>query len=331
MDSENFKRFDRLVAIFIQLQSKRVVKAQELADRFQVSLRTIYRDIKALEISGVPIYSEAGVGYSLIESYRLPPLSLNKEEATSLVAAEKLMQKFSDKSIRDYFSSAMYKIKTALKTVDKEWVSSIESQVVMQPLQIKFSEKAPHALATLFESIARKTQVELLYRALDAPEAIRRFIEPVGVFHQHHSWHVIGFCHLRKDYRQFRTDRIEEIKNTELPFERKHQPLDFYLTPKEQQPVTKVQLAVEKDMARYLQWDRNFYGFISEERHADKVIMNFEVRGVEEAFVRWFLMFADKATILEPSTLKEKARLLLTKHLAKINEEGKALQIKDDC
>ncbi|MEH6306803.1 YafY family protein [Olivibacter sp. CPCC 100613] len=326
MDSENFKRFDRLVAIFIQLQSKRIVKAQELADRFQVSLRTIYRDIKALELSGVPIYSEAGVGYSLIDSYRLPPLSLNKEEATSLVAAEKLMQKFGDKTIHEHFSSAMYKIKTALKTVDKEWVSSIESQVVMQPLQIKFSEKAPHALATLFESIARKTQVELLYRALDATQATRRLIEPVGVFHQHHSWHVIGFCHLRNDYRQFRTDRIEEIKNTELPFERKHQPLDFYLVQKDQPTTTSVRIAVEKDMAKYLQWDRNFYGFVSEERFSDKVIMNFEVRDTDEAFSRWFLMFADKATILEPSSLKIKVQRLLTKQLARINEENKTPQ-----
>lgn len=326
MDSENFKRFDRLVAIFIQLQSKRIVKAQELADRFDVSLRTIYRDIKALEASGVPIYSEAGIGYSLIDGYRLPPLSLNQEEATSLVAAEKLMQKFSDKTIQEHFSSAMFKIKTALKTIDKDLVSNIESKVVMQPLEIKFNEKAPHALATLFESVARKTQVELLYQALDAAQATRRLIEPVGVFHQHHSWHVIGFCHLRKDYRQFRTDRIEEIKNTELPFERKHQSLDYFLESKTEQPTTSVRIAVEKDIARYLQWDRNFYGFVSEQRTDDKVIMTFESRDLEEAFARWFLMFADKASILEPQSLKTIVHNLLNKQLAKIEKENETSQ-----
>ena len=73
MSSDSLKRFDRIVAILIQLQSKRIVKAQDLADRFEVSLRTIYRDIRTLEASGVPIASEAGVGYSSMEGYRLPP------------------------------------------------------------------------------------------------------------------------------------------------------------------------------------------------------------------------------------------------------------------
>ncbi len=88
---ESPKKFDRVVAILTQLQSKRIVKAQELADRFGVSLRTIYRDIKTLESSGVPISSEAGVGYSIMEGYKLPPVMFTREEAVSFVAAEKLM------------------------------------------------------------------------------------------------------------------------------------------------------------------------------------------------------------------------------------------------
>ena len=94
MSLDTVKRFDRIVAILIQLQSKRIVKAQELADRFEVSLRTIYRDIRTLEASGVPIISEAGVGYSIMEGYRLPPVMFTREEVGSFVAAEKLMQKF---------------------------------------------------------------------------------------------------------------------------------------------------------------------------------------------------------------------------------------------
>src|SRR5690606_10008011 len=74
MGNNTVNRFDRIVAILVQLQSKRIVKAQELADRFEVSLRTIYRDIRTLEASGVPIISEAGIGYSIMEGYRLPPV-----------------------------------------------------------------------------------------------------------------------------------------------------------------------------------------------------------------------------------------------------------------
>jgi len=88
------KRFDRIVEILIQLQSKRVVKAQELADRFDVSLRTIYRDIKSLEQAGVPLIGEAGMGYSIMDGYRLPPVSFSKEEALCFVATEKLAEKY---------------------------------------------------------------------------------------------------------------------------------------------------------------------------------------------------------------------------------------------
>jgi len=89
MHDETPKRFDRIVAILIQLQSKKIVRAQDLATRFEVSLRTIYRDIRTLEASGVPIYSEAGLGYSLLEGYRLPPVMFTREEAESFIDRRK--------------------------------------------------------------------------------------------------------------------------------------------------------------------------------------------------------------------------------------------------
>ena len=119
---ETPKRFDRIVAILIQLQSKKIVKAQELADRFECSLRTIYRDIRTLEASGVPIYSEAGVGYALMDGYRLPPVMFTREEVSSFIAAEKLMQKFTDPSLGTHYASAMYKLKAVLqryRTIEK--------------------------------------------------------------------------------------------------------------------------------------------------------------------------------------------------------------------
>ena len=84
-------RIDRLAAILIQLQSKRLVKAQEIADKFDISLRTVYRDVKALEEGGVPVIGEAGSGYTLMEGYRLPPVMFSQEEATALLTASKLI------------------------------------------------------------------------------------------------------------------------------------------------------------------------------------------------------------------------------------------------
>ena len=133
MSADTVKRFDRIVAILIQLQSKRIIKAQDLADRFQVSLRTIYRDIRTLEASGVPIVSEAGVGYSIMEGYRLPPVMFTREEAGSFVAAEKLMQKFTDKTLGAHHESAMFKVKSVLRGQQKDWISALESTVTINP------------------------------------------------------------------------------------------------------------------------------------------------------------------------------------------------------
>jgi predicted DNA-binding transcriptional regulator YafY len=153
MGSNNLNRFDRIVAILIQLQSRRIVKAQELADRFKVSLRTIYRDVRTLERSGIPIVSEAGVGYSIMEGYRLPPIMFSREEASSFVAAEKLMQQFTDKTLGGYHESAMFKIKSVLRTNEKDWVSSLESHIQVNTVQDVFNN-IPDALEILFESIA---------------------------------------------------------------------------------------------------------------------------------------------------------------------------------
>src|ERR1051326_614442 len=102
-------RIDRLTAILIHLQTKRVVKAEEISDRFEISLRTVYRDVKALMEAGVPIGSEAGKGYFIVDGYHLPPVMFNQEEASSMLVAGKLVEKLTDQSIRKAFESALLK------------------------------------------------------------------------------------------------------------------------------------------------------------------------------------------------------------------------------
>ncbi|RYZ76367.1 MAG: HTH domain-containing protein [Proteobacteria bacterium] len=159
MFDESPKRFDRIVAILIQLQSKKIVKAQEIADRFNVSLRTIYRDIRTLEASGVPIYAEAGIGYSLVDGYRLPPVMFTREEASSFIAAEKLMQQFTDKELGENYASAMFKLKSVLRSAEKDMIDEIGSKVVIRKFKDASAAKAPNALALIFRSIGEKVQV----------------------------------------------------------------------------------------------------------------------------------------------------------------------------
>ncbi|WP_316820557.1 YafY family protein [Pedobacter gandavensis] len=322
MIDDSPKRFDRIVAILIQLQSSRIVKAQELADRFQVSLRTIYRDIRSLESSGVPILSEAGSGYSIMEGYRLPPVMFTREEAGSFVAAEKLMQQLTDKTLGTNFCSAMFKVKSVLRNKDKEWISALESQILVSPGQVLFNHKVPDALEIVMESIASQKQVDLKYQAFEANEPGQRTIEPVGLFHENNYWYILGYCHLRQDYRHFRTDRIDQIKLKDDIFLNKHPSLDELrnkeVTREEQ---IRVRILVEKKILKYLQKSKKLYGFVKEEDRGIHVEMTFMICGAYEGFPRWYLTFGDYAEILEPETMKEQVYQLATKVMANLGIE----------
>src|SRR5690606_34845709 len=114
MNDNDTKRLSRLTAILTQLQTKRLLTATELAAKFSVSVRTIYRDIRALEQAGVPIITEDGKGYTLIDGYRIPPVMFTEAQANALIAAEQLVLKNKDASfVRDY-SEALEKIKAVL-------------------------------------------------------------------------------------------------------------------------------------------------------------------------------------------------------------------------
>jgi predicted DNA-binding transcriptional regulator YafY len=111
-------RIDRLHAILTHLQSKKKVTAQEMADRFNISLRTVYRDVKALDESGVPVIGEAGSGYTIMEGYRLPPVMFTQEEASALLLGAKLAEQFTDGTVRRHFHAALFKIKAVLRSPD---------------------------------------------------------------------------------------------------------------------------------------------------------------------------------------------------------------------
>lgn len=320
MYDESPKRFDRIVAILIQLQSKKIVRAQDLANRFEVSLRTIYRDIRTLEVSGVPIYSEAGTGYSLMDGYKLPPVMFTREEASSFIAAEKLMRQFTDKELGDHYSSAMYKLKSVLRSSEKDLVSDIESKVLVRNSNELFNKKAPNALASIFRSIGERTQVILFYEAIAANEPSERIIEPVGVFHENNNWYIFGYCHLRKDYRQFRTDRIHDIKTTDKPFAESHGALESYLQKHTEKDLTKVTISVDKPINKYLKYDRKNHGFVSEKEVGDQMEMTFMSRDLENGFARWYMTFGDFATIIEPANLKIRVAELLEKQSEKIKK-----------
>lgn len=312
------KRFDRILAIYMHLQAKPVVTAAALAEKYEVSLRTIYRDIRSLMQAGIPIYGEAGNGYSLVDGYKMPPLQFSREEALSFVAAEKLVEKYTDRNLAHHFTTAMLKMKAILRGNEKEQVALVGDNFLVRGGRHQFNEKLTHGTHTLIESIAAKKCVEIYYSKPSDKTPEKREIEAVGIFVESKFWYVLAFCKLRRDYRQFRLDRISNIRILADDFGKDHPELSFFLNKKHEMPTTKVVVQVDREMARYMEWDRHYFGFQREVVADTFVEMHFECINMENGFARWYLMFADRSKIIEPESLKRTVKRLLSSSLEQI-------------
>lgn len=301
-------RIERISAILIQLQSKKIVKAQEIAKRFDISLRTVYRDMKALEATGVPILAEAGYGYSLVEGYKLPPVQFTLSEATAFLTAEKLIEQLTDKSMTAGYQSAMYKIKALSKNSDKQYLETLDENIAVlsNPYMPSGIDK-PDVLKTSIQAISNKHVLRLHYFANHNQVLSERSVEPVGVFFQFGKWYLIAYCHLRKDYRNFRADRIKSISELEQQFEKVHPTLKKYLKQisKDEQLHTVV-LRVENEALKYLGEQKYYNGFVSQKSGTTHTEMKFLCASLE-GIMRWYVMIADHADIISPKELKELA------------------------
>jgi len=312
-------RFDRITAILIQLQSKKVVKAQDLADRFAISLRTVYRDIRSLEEAGVPLYGEAGIGYSLVDGYRLPPVMFTPEEAIAFITAEKLMEKFSDSALQNHFNSAMFKVKAVLRGSEKDLLENLDEQIMVS--EKKGSTPLPqNVLDTLLKSISEKKIVKLVYKAFGNNESSERLLEPIGIFHEYENWYTIGFCHLRNDYRQFRLDRVLDIQLTDRPQQERASLKEFQELREQEKKganLIKVVLSVDKSVSIYMEEHRHYHGYVSEKIIGDQIEMMFLTPLTDPGMERWIMMFADKVEIIEPQELKDRVCRLLDVYVQK--------------
>lgn len=296
-------RLDRLTAILIHLQTKRVVKAQELADRFNVSLRTIYRDVRSLEEAGVPVGAEAGVGYFL-ENYHLPPVMFTDTEASALLFGAKLVDRYTDGSVREAFDSALYKIKSVLKRGGKEHLDDLEGQIAVQRSTTIIAPTDNAVLSTIQTAIVARHRLRIVYQRLYAEQDTERDVEPIGLIHYGIGWHLIAWCTLRRAYRDFRTDRIVRLLDTGDAFAaRDRLSLDEYLnTLSFTAKLSEIRVCFTLRMALHAQTQRFWYGYVDEERRGDQVCMRF-LAMAPEALCRWLLMFGDQVHIESPPEL----------------------------
>jgi predicted DNA-binding transcriptional regulator YafY len=316
-------RLDRLTAILTQLQSKRTIRAQEIADRFDISLRTVYRDVRALEEAGVPVIGEAGMGYSLVEGYRLPPVMFTKEEATALLVAEKIFEKIADKTSGQHFNTAMTKIRSVLKNSEKDTLENISPLIgVFRNRNMLHQKGKDHLLQSIIESLGKNALIQIEYTTFEKEEKTSRILEPVGIYHAYQQWYLIAWCRLRKDYRTFRLDRVNSLNILSETFEPIHPSLNAYLAKvAKQENLIKVVIEVPNSDVKYLKEQRYDHGFVFEKSIGDFVEMTFMTSSIEH-FVRWIIMISDFVTVIEPEEIKVRLRDLLNQILERIGKEN---------
>jgi len=305
-------RIDRLSAILIQLQSRRTVRAQDIADRFEISLRTVYRDVRSLEEAGIPIIGEAGVGYSLTEGYRLPPVMFTREEATAFITAEKLVLSLTDSAYANAYSNALFKVRAVLKTADKDHLENLDDRIeVIKTGRSPVLHSHQNPLQLILNAIAGKNVIQLNYFAYYRQEHTIRLIEPVGVFYLDNYWHLIAYCRERKAYRDFRFDRITEIRAMEEQFSDCHPSLKTYLRDLFREvKLTEATIKIDKEAYPYLGEQKYYHGYVSEKHLEDGVEIQFLTNSLE-GFARWFLAFADYAVVIQPEALLDKISSIL--------------------
>lgn len=209
-------RIARLTQILTQLQSKRLLTARELAEKYKVSTRTIYRDIRTLESSGVPIVTEEGKGYSLIEGYQLPPVMFSEEEANALITAEQLMLKNKDASLVENYSNAITKIKAVLQYSQKDKADLLSQRIVFRANVAE--EQTSSFLTQIQSAITNFHLLQIDYLSLEH-RFTQRTVEPFALYSTNENWLLIAYCRLRNEFRVFRLDCMQKITNTYTVFE----------------------------------------------------------------------------------------------------------------
>ncbi|TMI68989.1 MAG: YafY family transcriptional regulator [Bacteroidetes bacterium] len=210
-------RIDRLLGIVTFLQSKKYVPAERIAEKFKISIRTVYRDVRALCEQGIPVSFEQQKGYFIVQGYFLPPVSFSSEEANALLLMEGLVNSFADKSIKTHYSNLLNKVRTVLRSSQKEKMEILDNKIKLQlpPCVINDFEY----LTPLQNAITARTIVELDYKNTKE-EVSKRQVEPIGLIFYAFNWHLVAWCHMRNDYRDFKVSRILKVTSRGWPFKK---------------------------------------------------------------------------------------------------------------
>ena len=312
-------RTDRLLAIVLELQGKGWQRAEDLAETFETSKRTIYRDMLALGEAGVPVVSIPGRGYSLVEGYFLPPLSFTADEATMLLLGSDVMAQSFDVQYRTAAESAGRKIAGVLPERLREDVRALRERIAFIQQDIGMTPGEAQRLLVLRRAMLESHQVRFSYFARSHADGARtpttRTVHPYSLTHVRTVWYLTAWDASRRDVRRFRLARIDDLRMLDETFARPaHVPMMRRALTSEETIVVRVLL--DHEVARWAREDPSFFR-VAEEETAEGLMMTLHVRDEQEV-VQWLLGWGRHLRVLEPESLRQRiaaeAETMLRRH-----------------
>lgn len=301
-------RFDRISAILVLLQTKKWITAGEIAQRYGVSVRTVYRDIRTLEEAGIPLGAEAGRGYFIVEGFHLPPVMFTPDEAGSLLLAGKLMDKMADQSVGRGFRSALDKIRAVLPDREKDFLEKLDRGIeVFYNPSFQGSNHPSNVLSHIQRALADRRVLRIDYQALSQSGTTKdREIEPIVLCFYSMHWHLIAYCRLRSEYRDFRVDRIISITITDehCPTREIQNASQYFSALDAKNVFSEVVIRVDRQIAGYLSTSKYYYGFISEAEYDGYTEMYLVSTDIDYT-ARWLLAFAPGIEVVSPPELQK--------------------------
>jgi predicted DNA-binding transcriptional regulator YafY len=301
-------RVDRLFAIVLLLQQQRLVRGEQIAKRFEVGIRTIYRDVAALIESGVPIVTVPGRGYELMSGYTLPPLAFYPDEAVALVLGIKMLQQHTQGKTHKQLASALERLLVAIPKETRAHAQVLTQNIdFFAPLERFDLEHRDFKIWA--HAIQEHKVVQFGYRAWKQHTRTERLLEPQQLTYHNGVWYVSGYCRLRLGWRSFHFSRIENpIVLTET----------FVAKATTAPPIQLVTVRLKTNV-EYLAWlmQRQHYGFVVQQSHQQESVLTYQVQDLEE-IIPWILSWGNMVQILEPIDLRQRLRQRLETMLSQL-------------
>ena len=305
-------KIERLMNLVLLIQNNPGIHIKKIAESFNISERTVYRDFATLYVAGIPVnlYPVKGGGYFINKDCFLPPMRFTCEEAASILIAAKFFQKQKGFPYQQHIQLALEKIEGVLETENKQFMQKIDKKISVFLSRFKDYQQYNTIFQDINKAIMEKRQIRLTYYSISSDKITKRNLDPIHLMFRGGFWYLIALCHLRNEIKMFRIDRIKDLQLIDKIFQ---VPADFSLASymgKSWQVVRgegetyQVEIKIFSPASRWVK---------EEKRHStqkiialedETIIFKAEVSSLSE-IKRWVLQLGSCAEVIAPEELKK--------------------------